>query len=83
MNVLALTIFVGLLLVLFFVVLWIASACDPRQFSDRDRQLVRRIAERKDTLSLVLASCVPSIVGNELVKLGLMLGLRPALGAVS
>lgn len=39
MNVLALTIFVGLLLVLFFVVLWIASACDPRQFSDRDALL--------------------------------------------
>jgi hypothetical protein len=39
MNVLALTIFVGLLLVGFFVVLWIASACDPRQFSERDALL--------------------------------------------
>ena len=39
MNVLALTIFVGLLLVGFFVILWIASACDPRQFSERDALL--------------------------------------------
>ena len=35
MNVLALTIFDGLLLVGFFVILWIASVCDPRQFSER------------------------------------------------
>ena len=39
MNVLALTIFVGLLLVLFFVVLWIAAACDPRSFNERDALL--------------------------------------------
>jgi hypothetical protein len=39
MNVLALTIFVGLLLVGFFVVLWIASACDPRSFNERDALL--------------------------------------------
>jgi hypothetical protein len=39
MNVLALTIFVGLLLVGFFVVLWFASTCDPRQFSERDALL--------------------------------------------
>ena len=36
MNVLALTIFDGfLLLVGFFVIMWIASVCDPRQFSER------------------------------------------------
>ena len=39
MDVIALTIFVGLLLVVFFVILWIASACDPRQFSERDALL--------------------------------------------
>jgi len=39
MNVLALTIFVGVLLVGFFVILWIAAACDPRQFSERDALL--------------------------------------------
>jgi len=39
MNVLALTIFVGLLLVIFFVVLWIAAACDPRSFNERDALL--------------------------------------------
>ena len=39
MNVLALTIFVGFLLVGFFVILWIAAACDPRQFSERDALL--------------------------------------------
>ena len=39
MNVLALTIFVGLLLVGFFVILWIASACDTRQFNERDALL--------------------------------------------
>ncbi len=36
MNVLALTIFVGLLLVGSFVILWIAAACDPRSFNERD-----------------------------------------------
>ena len=39
MNVLALTIFVGLLLVGFFVVLWFVTAFDPRQFSERDALL--------------------------------------------
>jgi hypothetical protein len=39
MNVIALTIFVGLLLVGFFVVLWIASTCDPRSFNERDALL--------------------------------------------
>ena len=39
MNVLALTIFVGFLLVGFFVILWIASACDPRSFNERDALL--------------------------------------------
>ena len=39
MNVLALTIFVGLLLVGFFVILWIAAACDPRSFNERDALL--------------------------------------------
>ena len=39
MNVLALTIFVGLLLVGSFVILWIAAACDPRSFNDRDALL--------------------------------------------
>ena len=39
MNVLALTIFVGLLLVGFFVLLWIVAACDPRSFNDRDALL--------------------------------------------
>jgi hypothetical protein len=36
MNVLALTIFVGLLLAGSFVILWIASACDSRSFNERD-----------------------------------------------
>ena len=39
MSVLALTIFVGLLLVGFFVILWIVSACDPRSFNERDALL--------------------------------------------
>ena len=39
MNVIALTIFVGLLLVGFFVILWVASACDPRSFNERDALL--------------------------------------------
>ncbi len=39
MNVLALTIFVGLLLAGSFVILWIASACDPRSFNERDALL--------------------------------------------
>lgn len=39
MNVLALTIFVGLLLVGSFVILWIAAACDSRNFNDRDALL--------------------------------------------
>ena len=39
MNVLALTIFVGFLLVGFFVILWIAVACDPRTFNERDALL--------------------------------------------
>jgi hypothetical protein len=39
MDVIGLTIFVGFLLVGFFVILWIASACDPRQFSERDALL--------------------------------------------
>jgi DNA replicative helicase MCM subunit Mcm2 (Cdc46/Mcm family) len=45
------------------------------QFSERDRLLVNKIKERSDTLSLIIASCVPSIVGNETVKLGMLLGL--------
>lgn len=36
MNVIALTVFVGLLLAGSFVILWIASACDPRSFNERD-----------------------------------------------
>ncbi|MDB6155371.1 MAG: hypothetical protein JWL90_3824 [Chthoniobacteraceae bacterium] len=39
MNVIALTVFVGLLLVGFFVILWFAAACDPRSFSERDALL--------------------------------------------
>lgn len=39
MNVLALTIFVGLLLVIFFVVLWIATECGSQQSSERDALL--------------------------------------------
>ena len=39
MNVLALTIFVGLLLAGFFTILWIASAFDARQFNERDALL--------------------------------------------
>jgi hypothetical protein len=39
MNVLALTIFVGLLLVGFFVTLWIAASCDSRSFNERDALL--------------------------------------------
>jgi DNA replicative helicase MCM subunit Mcm2 (Cdc46/Mcm family) len=45
------------------------------QFSERDRALVDKIKRRSDTLSLIIASCVPSIVGNETVKLGMLLGL--------
>ncbi len=39
MNVLGLTIFVGLLLAGSFVILWIASSCDPRSFNERDALL--------------------------------------------
>ena len=39
MNVLALTVFVGALLVGSFVILWIAAVCDRRQFSERDALL--------------------------------------------
>jgi len=39
MNALALTIFVGLLLVGCFTILWIASISDPRQFNERDALL--------------------------------------------
>lgn len=39
MNALALTIFVGLLLVGCFSILWIASSADPRQFNERDALL--------------------------------------------
>ena len=39
MNVLALTIFVGLLLAGFFAILWIASTFDARQFNERDALL--------------------------------------------
>lgn len=39
MNVIALTVFVGLLLVGFFAVLWIAASCDPRSFNERDALL--------------------------------------------
>jgi hypothetical protein len=39
MSVIALTVFVGLLLVAFFVVLWVAAAADSRQFSERDALL--------------------------------------------
>lgn len=36
MNVIALTVFVGLLLAGTFVLLWLVSACDPRSFNERD-----------------------------------------------
>lgn len=36
MNVIALTVFVGLLLAGCFVLLWLVSACDPRSFNERD-----------------------------------------------
>lgn len=39
MNVLALTVFVGFVLVSLFVLLWFAAACDPRSFSDREALL--------------------------------------------
>jgi len=39
MTVIALTVFVGLLLVGFFVILWIVAACDSRQFNERDALL--------------------------------------------
>ena len=39
MNVIALTVFVGLLLVGFFVALWWMAARDPRSFSERDALL--------------------------------------------
>ncbi|HET6406539.1 MAG TPA: hypothetical protein VFG14_01560 [Chthoniobacteraceae bacterium] len=39
MNVIALTIFVGMLLVGFFVILWIVAAFDPRSFNERDALL--------------------------------------------
>ena len=38
-NVLALTVFVGFVLVSLFVLLWFAAACDPRSFSDREALL--------------------------------------------
>lgn len=39
MNVLALTIFVGLLLVIFFVTLWIVTECGAEKSSERDALL--------------------------------------------
>lgn len=52
MNVLALTIFVGLLLVGFFSILWIASALDPRQFNERDALLpLERDSSNRDPKS--------------------------------
>ncbi len=39
MIVIALTIFVGLLLVLFFAVLWLGASMDDRQFNERDALL--------------------------------------------
>jgi hypothetical protein len=39
MNVIALTIFVGMLLVGFFVILWIVASFDPRSFNERDALL--------------------------------------------
>jgi hypothetical protein len=39
MTVIILTVFVGLVLVTFFVILWIATSCDPRQFNERDALL--------------------------------------------
>ena len=39
MNVLALTVFVGFVLVSLFVLLWFLTACDPRSFSDREALL--------------------------------------------
>lgn len=39
MTVIILTVFVGLLLVTLFVVLWLATSCDPRQFNERDALL--------------------------------------------
>jgi hypothetical protein len=39
MNVLAITIFVGLLLAGSFAILWIAAACDPHSFNERDALL--------------------------------------------
>lgn len=51
------------------------SAGVSRSFSERERAIINSISRHRDALSLVLASCVPSIVGNETVKLGLLLGL--------
>lgn len=39
MNVIALTIFVGLLLVVFFGLVWFAAACDSRNFNERNALL--------------------------------------------
>lgn len=39
MNVLALTIFVGFLLVGFFVILWVATVCGSHSFNERDQLL--------------------------------------------
>ncbi len=39
MNVLALTIFVSTILAGMFALLWIAAACTPHSFSDRDALL--------------------------------------------
>ena len=50
MNVLALTIFVGLLLVCFFVILWICTAADPRSFNERDALLPLEAEHRAPSL---------------------------------
>jgi hypothetical protein len=39
MNVLALTVFVGFVLVILFVLLWFSAACSPHAFSDREALL--------------------------------------------
>lgn len=39
MNVLALTVFVGFVLVTLFVLLWFITACSPQAFSEREALL--------------------------------------------
>ena len=46
-----------------------------KQFSEKELQFMARVRAHRDPFSLVIASMCPSIFGQDMVKLGLLLGL--------